>query len=144
MATRRRGTCRPAWRHSRAVRSARIGCPRRARTIQIFWVAVPRIRARELAHDRQGRRIALREPRLVAERRPNTAHARRLDRPRRCAYATRFLVLKEISDEPTLVLSERIIGSSGSGVQVSATRTIRGFAMVLQSMAFASLAIASP
>ena len=107
-------------------------------------VAVPRIRARELAHDRQGRRIALLEPRLVAERRQNTAHARRLDRPRRRTYATRFLVLKEINDEPALVLSERIIGSSRSGAQVSATRTIRSFAMVLQSMAFGSLAIASP
>ena len=33
VATRRRGTCRPAWRHSREVRSARIGWPRRARKI---------------------------------------------------------------------------------------------------------------
>ena len=33
-------------------------------------VAVPRILPRELAHDRQGRRIALLEPRLVTERRP--------------------------------------------------------------------------
>ena len=33
-------------------------------------VAVPRILARELTHDRQGRRIALLELRLVAERRP--------------------------------------------------------------------------
>ena len=34
--------------------------------------------------------------------------------------------------------------SSGSGVQVFAKRTIRGFAMVRQSMAFGSLAISSP
>ena len=49
-------------------------------------VTVPRILARELTHDRQCRRIALPETRLVAQchrATDNTAHARRLDSPRR-------------------------------------------------------------
>ena len=88
---RRRGTCRPAWCHTREARWALIGCPRRARKTRIFrspyrgyWPASSRMTANAGASRCRSRDT---EPSVDRET-DTTAHARRLDSPRRRADAT--------------------------------------------------------